>query len=71
VLNDFKLIHQAATMGDAEHALADFIDKWQKTYPKVTGKLENNSHHSTCFTFSAAVAVTSTVQILLNRSTRG
>lgn len=55
VLNDFKLIHQAATMDDAKQALADFIDKWQKAYPKVTGKLENNPHLLTCFTFPAAI----------------
>ncbi len=35
VAADLRLVYSAATIDEAEQALADFEDKWNNTYPSI------------------------------------
>jgi putative transposase len=42
VAADLRLVYSAATIGEAEHALADFEDKWSNAYPPIALSWRNN-----------------------------
>ncbi len=42
VAADLRLVYSAATIDEAEHALADFEDKWNNTYPPIALSWRNN-----------------------------
>ncbi|SCZ86829.1 transposase (fragment) [Nitrosomonas mobilis] len=42
VVADLRLIYSAATIDEAEQALADFEDKWNKAYPPISLSWRNN-----------------------------
>ena len=42
VAADLRLVYSAATMDEAEHALADFEDKWNTAYPPIALSWRNN-----------------------------
>ncbi|SCZ85619.1 transposase (fragment) [Nitrosomonas mobilis] len=42
VAADLRLIYSAATIDEAEQALADFEDKWNKPYPPIALSWRNN-----------------------------
>ena len=39
---DLRLVYSAATIDEAEHALADFEDKWNAAYPPIAPSWRNN-----------------------------
>ena len=42
VAADLRLVYSAATIDEAEHALADFEDKWNTAYPPIALSWRNN-----------------------------
>ena len=42
VAADLRLVYSAATIDEAEHALADFEDKWNNAYPPIALSWRNN-----------------------------
>lgn len=42
VAADLRLVYSAATIDEAEHALADFEDKWNNAYPPIARSWRNN-----------------------------
>jgi len=42
VAADLRLVYSAATMNEAERALADFEDKWNNAYPPIARSWRNN-----------------------------
>ena len=42
VAADLRLVYSAATVDEAEHALADFEDKWNNAYPPIALSWRNN-----------------------------
>ena len=42
VATDLRLVYSAATIDEAEHALADFEDKWNTAYPPIALSWRNN-----------------------------
>ena len=42
VATDLRLVYSAATIDEAEHALADFEDKWNNAYPPIALSWRNN-----------------------------
>ncbi|MBZ3655482.1 transposase, partial [Enterococcus faecium] len=42
ICDDFKAVYQASSKEEASTFLGSMIEKWQKTYPKVTQSLIKN-----------------------------
>jgi len=51
VLSDLKDVYTKETLKDAETALTEFIQTWDKRYPKVTAILKNNPSLFTFLSF--------------------
>lgn len=55
IMNDFKQIHQTKEKEQAVQALSDFLTKWQKRYPKIIKKLEEQENLLTFFEFPSSI----------------
>jgi Transposase and inactivated derivatives len=54
-MKDFKQIHQAKEKENALQALNNFLTKWQKSYPKIIKKLEEQENLLTFFEFPLSI----------------
>ncbi|GIN91116.1 hypothetical protein J22TS1_21670 [Siminovitchia terrae] len=55
IYDDFKKVHQAASLGDGQKALENFCETWKNTHPKVVKNLRENSYLLTFYAFPKAI----------------
>ena len=55
VCDDFKMVYQASSKEEANTFLGSMIEKWQKTYPKVTQSLIKNQDLLTFYEFPPGI----------------
>lgn len=55
ICDDFKSVYRAESRTSGEKALRAFVDKWKKTYPKVTQSLVSNPYIFTFYEFPKSI----------------
>ncbi|MDQ8329694.1 transposase, partial [Enterococcus faecium] len=55
ICDDFKAVYQASSKEEANTFLGSMIEKWQKTYPKVTQSLIKNQDLLTFYEFPPGI----------------
>lgn len=55
ICDDFKKVHQAASLEDGQKALENFCETWKNTYPKVVKNLRENPYLLTFYAFPKAI----------------
>ncbi|TKL80954.1 IS256 family transposase, partial [Enterococcus faecium] len=60
ICDDFKAVYQASSKEEANTFLGSMIEKWQKTYPKVTQSLIKNQDLLTFYEFPLRRSIYST-----------
>ncbi|WP_031545680.1 IS256 family transposase [Salinicoccus luteus] len=55
ICDDFKSVYRAESRASGEKALQAFVDKWKKTYPKVTQSLASNPYIFTFYDFPKSI----------------